>query len=152
MQPFAQSAFVDEDDGAPLAERFFLICGQRYIFHCRIACSSPSSAFPVGRWQVQLSLRRMRQTWSSSVSHPGPVLDEIAHPTRGPQSAGKSERLGSALECALEVAQLGRDELPWTPSASGLAQAAHSRFSKFPRPAANRLAVYARTLARPRTG
>ena len=31
------------------------------------------------------------------VSHPGPVLDEIAHPTGGPQSAGKSERLGSAL-------------------------------------------------------
>ena len=77
------------------------------------------------------------------VSHPGPVLDEIAHPTGGPQSAGKSERLGSALECALEVAQLGRDELRWTPGASGLAQAAHSRCSKFPRPAANRLAVYA---------
>jgi len=64
MRPFAQSAFVDEDDGAPLAERFFLICGQRYFCHCRIACSSRSSAFPVGRWQVQLSLRRMRQTWS----------------------------------------------------------------------------------------
>ena len=37
------------------------------------------------------------------VSHPGPVLDEIPYPTRGPQSAGISQRLGPALERALEV-------------------------------------------------
>src|SRR5947207_2007760 len=64
MRAFAQSALVDEDDGAPLAKRFFLICGQRHFFQCRIACSSRSSARPVGRWQLQPSLRRMRQTWS----------------------------------------------------------------------------------------
>ena len=62
MGPLAQSALVDEDDGAPLAERFFLSCGQRTCFQCRMACSSRSSARPVGRWQLQPSLRRMRQT------------------------------------------------------------------------------------------
>src|SRR6516162_3701027 len=65
MRTFAQSALVDEDDGSPLAERFFLSCGQRYFFQYRIACSSRSSARPVGRWQLQLSLRKMRQTWAS---------------------------------------------------------------------------------------
>ena len=40
-----------------------------------------------------------------------------------------------------KVAQLGRAELRRTTGESGFAQAAHSRFSKFPCPAANRLAV-----------
>src|SRR5207245_1344456 len=65
MRSFAQSAFVDEDDGAPLAEGCFLIRRHSAFFRWRIACSSRSSARPLGRWQVQLSLRRMRQTWSS---------------------------------------------------------------------------------------
>ena len=65
MWAFAQSALVNEDDGAPFAERFFLIGGQRYFFQRPIACSCRSSARPAGRWQLQLSLRRMRQTWSS---------------------------------------------------------------------------------------
>jgi hypothetical protein len=65
MRPFAHSALVDEDDRAPLAEGFFLIRGHVTFFHCRIASSSRSSALPVGRWQLQLSLHRMRQTWSS---------------------------------------------------------------------------------------
>src|SRR5260370_26501023 len=65
MRPFVHSAFVDEDERAPLAEGFFLIRGQVTLCHCRIACSSRSSALPLGRWQLQLSLRRMRQTWSS---------------------------------------------------------------------------------------
>src|SRR5689334_20571815 len=63
--PLAQSALVDEDDGAPLAERFFLIRGQRYFFQFRIAASSRSRARPTGRWQVQPSSCRRRQTWSS---------------------------------------------------------------------------------------
>lgn len=75
------------------------------------------------------------------VSHPGPVLDEIAHPARGPQPGGKSERLGPTLECALQVAQLGRAELGWPAGALGPAQAAHSGLFKLPCPAADRLAV-----------
>jgi len=75
------------------------------------------------------------------VAHPGPVLDEIAHPTRGPQPAGKAKRLGPALERAFELAQLGRAELGWSPGALGLAQAAHPGLTKLPRPAADRLAV-----------
>src|SRR6266849_1959946 len=65
LRPFVRSAFVDEDDRAPLAAGFFLIRGHVTLCHCRIACSSRSSALPLGRWQLQLSLRRMRQTWSS---------------------------------------------------------------------------------------
>ncbi len=65
MGPFAQPAFVDKDDGAPLAERFFLSCGQRYRFQYRIASSSRSTARPLGRWQLQPSWRRRRQTWAA---------------------------------------------------------------------------------------
>src|SRR5713101_6246143 len=80
MRPFAHSAFVDKDDRAPLAEGFFLIRGHVTLFHCRIACSSRSSALPLGRWQVQLSLRRMRQTWSSW--YRTPVLFSMTARTR----------------------------------------------------------------------
>ena len=45
----AQSAFVDEDDGTPLAPGFFLSCGQRSRFQCVIACSLRSKARPLGR-------------------------------------------------------------------------------------------------------
>src|SRR5260370_7285561 len=77
------------------------------------------------------------------VARPGPVLDESAHPARGPQPAGEAERLGPALERALEVAQLGRAELGWPASALGLAQPAHSRLLKLLRPAAARLPMHA---------
>jgi len=62
MRPLAQPALVDEDDGTPLAEGFFLIRGQRTRFQYRMASSSRSSAFPVGLWQLQPSWRRMRHT------------------------------------------------------------------------------------------
>src|SRR5712691_2830569 len=61
VRALAQSAFVDEDDGAPLFLGFFLISGQRCCFHCRIFSSSRSSARPTGRWQLQPSCRRIRQ-------------------------------------------------------------------------------------------
>src|SRR5258708_5421185 len=52
MGPLAQPALVDKDDGAPLAERFFLSRGQRTRFQYRMASSSRSSARPVGRWHA----------------------------------------------------------------------------------------------------
>jgi len=58
--PLAQSALVDEDDGAAFLAGFFLISGQRFCFHSRIFSSSRSSARPVGRWQLQPSCRKMR--------------------------------------------------------------------------------------------
>src|SRR6516225_2567420 len=60
--PLAQSAFIDEDDGPLLTQGFFLSCGQRLRFQCRIASSSRSRARPAGRWQLQFSLRRIRHT------------------------------------------------------------------------------------------
>src|SRR5271170_219536 len=68
--PLAQPALVDEEDGAALAERFFLSWGQRTFFHCWMALSSRSRARPVGRWQLQLSLRRMRHTCEGSYRTP----------------------------------------------------------------------------------
>lgn len=65
MRALAQSALVDEDDSAPLRAGFFLIRGHSTFFQRAIACSSRSTARPVGRWQLQLSLRKMRQTWSA---------------------------------------------------------------------------------------
>src|SRR5208337_610837 len=94
LRSFAQSAFVDEDEGAPLAARFFLIWGQRYFFQCRIPSSSRSSAFPVGRWQLQPSLRRMRQTWSSWYRTPvrysmrSRTLPAVQSPVAKPNASG----------------------------------------------------------------
>src|ERR1700693_3313064 len=65
MGPLAQPAFIDEDDGAPLVARFFLSCGQRTRFQFPMACLLRSNARPLGRWQLQPSWRRMRQTWAS---------------------------------------------------------------------------------------
>jgi len=61
VRALAQSAFVDEDDGAALFVGFFLISGQRSCFQRRIFSSSRSKARPTGRWQLQPSCRRMRQ-------------------------------------------------------------------------------------------
>jgi hypothetical protein len=48
VRPGAQSAFVDEDDGAAFAPGFFLRPGQVTRFHCAIAISSRSMARRVG--------------------------------------------------------------------------------------------------------
>src|ERR1700751_5716360 len=66
MGPFAQSALVDEDDGAPLRQGFFLIRGHSTFFQRAIRCSSRSSARPLGRWQLQLSRRNRRHTCEGS--------------------------------------------------------------------------------------
>src|SRR5215475_4627969 len=62
MGSFAQSAFVDEDDGTALFLGFFLISGQRSCFHRRILSSSRSSARPTGRWQLHPNCRRIRHS------------------------------------------------------------------------------------------
>jgi hypothetical protein len=61
--PLAQSALVDEDDRLPLRGSVFFSAGQRTRFQWRIAASFRSSARPVGRWQLQPSCLRRRQTW-----------------------------------------------------------------------------------------
>ncbi len=49
MGPLAQSAFVDENDCAPLLAGFFLMPGQVFFFQVRICSSFRSRALPVGR-------------------------------------------------------------------------------------------------------
>ncbi len=62
MRPLAQSAFVEEDDRAPLFAGFFLMPGQVVRFHRRIASSLRSRALPTGRCGLQLRARRSFQT------------------------------------------------------------------------------------------
>ena len=62
VRPFGQSALVDEDDRLPVGRSVFFSVGQRTRFQWRIAASSRSSARPVGRWQLQPSCLRSRQT------------------------------------------------------------------------------------------
>jgi hypothetical protein len=62
MGPLAQSAFVHKNYRSALLESFFLMSGQRTRFHCKIAGSSRCVARPTGRWQLQPSDRKIRQT------------------------------------------------------------------------------------------
>src|SRR5215475_5787833 len=62
MRPFAQATFVDKYDHAPFTRGFFLMRGHSTRFQRRIPCSSRSSARPAGRWQLQLSWRKIRHT------------------------------------------------------------------------------------------
>lgn len=62
VRPLAQSAFVHKNYRPALLEGFFLMSGQRTRFHCNIAGSSRWVARPTGRWQLQPSERKIRQT------------------------------------------------------------------------------------------
>src|SRR6184192_1755312 len=69
VRALAQSALVDEDDGAPLFAGFFLISGQRFCFHSRIFSSPRSSARPTGRWQLQPNCRRLEFLEGVTLKH-----------------------------------------------------------------------------------
>ena len=58
----AQPRLVDEDDGALLPARFFLILGHSTRFQCAILGSSRSMARRSGRWQLNPSERSSRLT------------------------------------------------------------------------------------------
>ena len=59
----AQSAFVDEDDGALFAPRFFFSLGQPCLVHSAIAASFRSIARRVGCWQLRPISRKIHHTW-----------------------------------------------------------------------------------------
>src|ERR1700722_6652288 len=139
MRPLAQPTFVDEDVGAPLAERFFLSCGQRTRFPYRIVSSSRSSARPVVPLAAPAELAADAPDGSFVIAHPALVLDQLAPPARGPQPAGVAERLGSALERLLDLAQLASAQLGLTPGPARLLQTRPTGLSQLPRPANHRL-------------
>lgn len=58
----AQSAFVDENDSAPLLAGLFFNAGQVVCFHRRIVLSSRSTARRSGRWQLKPLAPSKRQT------------------------------------------------------------------------------------------
>src|SRR5438034_10345044 len=53
VRALAQSALVDEDDGAPLFAGFFLISAQRSCFHSRLFSSSLSTPLPTQPWHLK---------------------------------------------------------------------------------------------------
>jgi len=79
------------------------------------------NARPVGRWQLhRAGARCARRELRDSA--PPLVLDQLAHPARGPQPAGVAERHGSALERLLDFPQLARAQFGLTPGPSSLPQ------------------------------
>ena len=65
MRSLTQSAFVDEDDNAPLPVRFFFSSGHTFFFQLRICASLRSRARPSGRCGLQPKPTRIFQTWPS---------------------------------------------------------------------------------------
>jgi hypothetical protein len=109
MRPFAQPASVDA----------FLSCGQRTRLLYGIASSSRSKRPP--RWVAGNSseLAQDAPDVGLVIAHPALVLDQLAHPGRGPQPAGITERLGAALERPLDLPQLVRAQFGLTPGPAG---------------------------------
>ena len=62
VRSLAQTALVHKHYGSALLERFFFSSGQRTCFHRWMAGSSRWVARPTGRWQLQPSERKIRQT------------------------------------------------------------------------------------------
>ncbi len=77
------------------------------------------------------------------IAHPALVLDQLAHPARGPQPRGVSERLGSALERVFDLLELSATKSRFASRASGLFQTLPPRLRKLPRPANHRLSMHA---------
>src|ERR1700687_190889 len=67
------------------------------------------------------------------------VLDQLAHPGRGPQTDGIAERLGSALERLLDLAQLAGAPFGLTPGPASLLQTRPIGLGELPRPANHRV-------------
>src|ERR1035437_6936982 len=122
MGPLAQPAFVDEDDGAPRAERFFLSCGQRTRFQYRMAFFAPPRRAPRGALAAPAQPPQDAPDVSFVISHLALVLDEFAHPARSPQPAGIAQRLGTPLERLLDLLELGGAEPGLAPGSSCLPQ------------------------------
>ena len=79
------------------------------------------------------------------IAHPALALDQLAHPARGPQPAGVAERLGSASERLLDLAQLARAQFGLTPGPASLLQPRPSGLRQLSRPANHRLPMDAQT-------
>jgi hypothetical protein len=73
------------------------------------------------------------------IVHPALVFDQLAHPARGPQPAGVAERLGSALERLLDLAQLAGAQFGLTPGPARLLQTRPTGLGQLPSPANHRL-------------
>jgi hypothetical protein len=113
MRALAQSAFVDEDDGAAFVFGLFINAGQRARFHCRILASSRSPAF---------------------------VLDQVGHPPRRPQAGFITQHLWPTLQTALDAPQVSRMQARLAPSSSRLLQRPPSTVLQLPRPTDLRIA------------
>ena len=101
----AQSAFVDEDDGAAFFAGLFL--GQGFCFRRRIAPSSRARVRLVGPWQLRTSCRTMRHACAGWYRMPhsrsirratrADVHGPLSYPSAsGPRFSARSIRRSSA--------------------------------------------------------
>ncbi len=65
MRPLAQPAFVDEDEDAPFAERFFLRADHTFFLQCWIALRCVPGLVPWARCGLQRRLTRIFHTCPS---------------------------------------------------------------------------------------
>src|SRR5271167_3365032 len=84
MWSFAQSALVDEHDGAPLALSF--IRGHATFFQCPDHLLITFQRPPDRTLASPAELAQDAPGAVLVVAHPGTVLDEAAHPTGGPRT------------------------------------------------------------------
>ena len=76
------------------------------------------------------------------IAHPALVLDQLAHPTGGPQPAGVSKRLGSTLERVFDLLEVGATQSRLAPRPSGLFQTRSTGLYELSRPANHRLPMH----------
>ena len=140
MGSLAQPAFIDEDDGAPLAERCFLSRGQRTRFQYRIASSSRSARAPV-RWAAGSSTRAGARCAKRGLRDSAPRTGPRSVHAPGPRSTARwrSRAPGDASERLLDLPQLARAQFGLTPGPSSLLQPRPTGLRKLPRPANHRL-------------
>src|SRR6266704_225435 len=137
VRALAQSALVDEDDGAPLFAGFFLISGQRFCFHSRIFSSSRSSARPTGRWQLPAQLPQNAPALRGMVADSAFLFDQVGHAPRGPQTGFVAQSLWPTLQPALDAPQIFRTQTRSAPSPSRFLQGALSAPLELLRPASH---------------
>ena len=122
--------------------RAFLISGQRFFFHCRIASSSRSKARPVGRWQLHPNCRNIRQTW------PGWYVTPQASPIKWATRLAVHRLVsypscfGSPFQTALDLLQIRRAQSRLASGTPRLLEPGSAVLRQLSRPSIHRLAVH----------
>src|SRR5579862_1740350 len=115
-RPFAQSRFVDEDNGSSLAFGVFFSAGQRLVFHSLMARSSRCKARPVGRWLENPSSRTIRHTCVVPNTWPNSRLISVPIRASVHTSVGKPLVIAPAISILLSCLRCSMSMEPGRPS------------------------------------